>query len=1010
MREPFQIKHPRAFTVLASLLFAIVPASSQVSGLDGKPVVSVVYLPAKQPLAPQDLSRLQQVTAGSPYSARDVAESIDRLFATGAYSDIQVDVEQQPTGLVVKFLTKTTPFVGHVGVTGKVSSPPSRTNLVSAAEFTLGTPFAEADLQTAQKTIQKLFTGNGLYDAQVALEKNLNSNTGLVDITIRVRAGKRARYEMPTVMGDPKLSDSTIVRATGWRIILIHRWRGVSQSLTNSGLEKIRHKYTDKDLLTASVQSTAMDYDPQTRRVKPVLNIEAGPKIEVKTVEAKIRKGRLKTMVPIYQEGAVDNDLLFEGARNLRDYFQSNGYPDAEVDFRTTPVTKDHQTIEFIVSKGTPRKLVRVDIQGNRYFDTEIIKERLFLLPASFRFRHGRYSDALRKRDEETIANLYRFNGFHSVKVTSNAAENYKGKPGQVAVTYQIEEGPQWLVSKFTTEGIDEKDFAALEPRLSVAPGEPYSTVSMDLDRNLILEYYFRHGYPKAAVEWKITPQTEPGERQPKVDLLCRLTPGPQEFVRGVEVLGLTRTNPKLVRKHLDIHEGDPLSLPDIDRVQRNLDNLGVFARVDSAIENPDGDESYKYVLYDVDEASRYNVRVGVGAEIAQLGATTANLSQPEGRTGFSPRFLLDVDRIDFLGTGDTISFDGRYSNLEQRLGLNYVLPHFLNEHGSSLTFSALYDVAANVQTFSAKREETSVQLSQKLSKPSTILFSYAYRRVSTYNIAIPDLLVPQLAQPVRIGIFSANYVQDRRDSPTNPTKGIYNTLAVGIASNVLGSQRNFLRVLGRNATYYRLPRHMVLARQVTFGVIKPYSTSASLSPLDAVPLPERFFGGGDLTNRGFGENQAGPRDIGSSVGPDGTATQPTGFPIGGNALFFNNVELRFPLYGANIDGVLFHDMGNIFTNLDSVSFRVHQNNDQDFNYMVHAVGFGLRYRTPVGPIRADFAYSINPPHFVGFSGTINQLLNCNPSLPSSQLPGYCMGVPQQLSHFQFFFSIGQTF
>jgi outer membrane protein insertion porin family len=102
--------------------------------------------------------------------------------------------------------------------------------------------------------------------------------------------------------------------------------------------------------------------------------------------------------------------------------------------------------------------------------------------------------------------------------------------------------------------------------------------------------------------------------------------------------------------------------------------------------------------------------------------------------------------------------------------------------------------------------------------------------------------------------------------------------------------------------------------------------------------------------------------------------------------------------------------MGNIYTNLSSVSCRVHQNNDQDFNYMVHAVGFGLRYRTPIGPIRADFAYSINPPRFVGFNGTIDELLNCNPMLPASQLPSYCVGVPQRLTHFQFFFSIGQTF
>jgi outer membrane protein assembly factor BamA len=89
---------------------------------------------------------------------------------------------------------------------------------------------------------------------------------------------------------------------------------------------------------------------------------------------------------------------------------------------------------------------------------------------------------------------------------------------------------------------------------------------------------------------------------------------------------------------------------------------------------------------------------------------------------------------------------------------------------------------------------------------------------------------------------------------------------------------------------------------------------------------------------------------------------------------------------------------------------RFNQNGVQDFNYMVHAVGFGIRYKTPIGPIRADLAYSINPPSFVGFSGSLQNLLSCNPALPPDQLPAVCRGVPQSISHFQFFFSIGQTF
>ncbi len=171
--------------------------------------------------------------------------------------------------------------------------------------------------------------------------------------------------------------------------------------------------------------------------------------------------------------------------------------------------------------------------------------------------------------------------------------------------------------------------------------------------------------------------------------------------------------------------------------------------------------------------------------------------------------------------------------------------------------------------------------------------------------------------------------------------------------------------------------------------------------------MPERFFGGGADSLRAFPYNQAGPRDTGAPLIPGGPASGATGFPLGGNALFVNNIELRFPFIGENIQGVIFHDMGNVFSSVGKISFRFHQNNLQDFDYTVHAAGFGIRYRTPVGPIRGDLAYSINPPSFIGFTGTPIQLLGCNPAAPPT---GACRGVQQSISHFQFFFSIGQTF
>src|SRR5206468_3245103 len=104
---------------------------------------------------------------------------------------------------------------------------------------------------------------------------------------------------------------------------------------------------------------------------------------------------------------------------------------------------------------------------------------------------------------------------------------------------------------------------------------------------------------------------------------------------------------------------------------------------------------------------------------------------------------------------------------------------------------------------------------------------------------------VPQLVQPVRLGIISANIAQDRRDDSGDPHRGIYNTADVSLATKALGSQRNFSRVLIRNATYHRVTKNIVLARQTQLGIITPFQAPSGLSDQQSVPLPERFFGGG---------------------------------------------------------------------------------------------------------------------------------------------------------------------
>ena len=438
---------------------------------------------------------------------------------------------------------------------------------------------------------------------------------------------------------------------------------------------------------------------------------------------------------------------------------------------------------------------------------------------------------------------------------------------------------------------------------------------------------------------------------------------------------------------------------------------MGVFARVDTAIENPEGETDHKYILYNFEEANRYTLALGFGAQIARFGSPSSNsLAAAGGSTGFSPQASMNLSRLNFLGRGHTVSLRGIYSNLQKRGSISYLAPRFQDIDGRNLTVSLLYDNSLNVRTFASQRQEASVQVSQRFSKATTGLFRIAYRRVSVSNVVIPVLLVPQLVQPVRLGVISANIAQDRRDNSADPHRGTYTTGDVSLAAQI---HRIPAKLLAYSDAQRHLSPNYAEHCLCATNAVRHYQPvrGASGTYRAAVGSASRaFLGGGAESLRAFPYNQAGPRDIGEALVLGGPTSQPTGFPLGGNALLFNNLELRFPFLGPNIQGVLFHDMGNVYSTMSDLSFRFKQRDLNDFNYMVHAVGFGVRYRTPVGPIRGDLAYSINPPSYLGFGGTADQLLQCDPNRPPSELPSFCQATRQRVSHFQFFFSIGQTF
>ncbi len=955
---------------------------------EGRRIVSVRFEPAVQPLPSDYLSRILPLKANEPFRMSDIEATISRLYATGRYADIAAEGEPSGAGVALVIRTRDQWFVGRVDTAGKIKDPPNRGQLSDASTLNLGQPYVEDDLRQATQNITTLLRNNGFYGARVIPHVTRDSTHQQVNVVFDVQPGKRARLTTPAVTGQPGMPAEDIVEATKWKWnlwkISLPWWKQDTQVNINTGEQNVRKMYAKRNRLASSVSVTDMQYDRASNTVRPTLNVVGGPKVDLRTAGAKISKKKLREYVPVYDEQTVDRDLLTEGAKNLKDYYQNQGYFDVEVDFQTKHVPPNQENIVYIINLGRRQKMVKVDVQGNKYFSTEAIRERMFIQPAGLiRLRHGRYSTGFARRDTDAIKSLYQGNGFRDVQVNLQTID--LPKRDEMAVVVRINEGPQYKVANFNLNGVHQLDPEQIRSQLSSIEGQPYSEINVGLDRSFIINTYNAEGFQEAAFSYSAVPGPKPNT----FNVTYTISEGPRRYVRDLLIAGLNETRMGLIRPTIRVHPGDPISLNAMTGMQHNLYDLGIFDQVNMAVQNPDGDTPSKYVVYQIVEGHRYQVAGGFGAELARIGGAQNDWSNPGGATGFSPRASVDINRFNLWGLGHSATFKGTVSSLQQTASLQYLAPRYRNVDGRNILITALYDDRRDVRTFASKREEFSGQLSQKLSKANTVFWRLIFRNVTVdaSTLKIQPLLIPLLSQPAKIGMVESSFVNDRRNDPANATRGMYNTLDGGIATGLFGSRREFLRFLGTNAMYHTFHNNWVFARRVEFGVIKPFGLATGIDPTQAIPLPERFFSGGSTSMRGFPDNQAGPRDPFS------------GFPLGGNALLIHNTELRFPFLGENIDGVLFHDMGNVYSSLSDISFRTHQKNLNDFNYMVHAMGFGIRYRTPLGPVRVDLAYSINPPSFYGFKGTTQQVLF-----------GTAPRVVQNVSHFQFFFSIGQAF
>jgi outer membrane protein assembly factor BamA len=979
---------------LASCLFAAPEVRAQDAAIEGQRVAAITIVDSTGHTVSAGASRLP-LEVNKPFDYSAERESIRALYRTGDFADVQVNANESAGGLDIHFVVTRNFYNNVVRVEG-LKAPPTEAAALAAMRLSLGEPFRESTLREALDRLKDTLRSEGLFQADVKWILTPHADTHQMDVLVIVAPGERATIGSFVLKNQTPFPDAELIRHSGVKV-----QNTFTSARVTRASQKLKKYLVNQGYLGTGILITPGPYDAKSNAVPLTYNVTTGPRVNVTLSGARLSTTKLRQLLPIYAEGAVDQDLLQEGRRNIRDYFQRQGYFDADVQVNShDDAATGQRVIAYEISRGDKFRLAGVGFKGNKYFNKDLLEGRLSLQPASFA-SSGRFSQSLVRDDGESIRGLYMSNGFLDAKVTSSVDDNYAGKKNNLFVSFDIVEGPQTRVQALTIEGNHALSMDTLLAVVGSSPGQPYSAAGVASDRNNILAMYYNEGFPEAHLDETISPGSKPEE----VGITYHITEGQQIDVAKVLLTGYQFTRPGVIARQVTIEPKGPLREGDVVETQRRLYNLGVFTRVQIAAQNPAGSDPEKTMVVDVQEGGRYTFGYGFGFEVLSI-ASTCPINAPPPAPGkkacdpngtqvaASPRGIIELSRANMFGKAQTLSFKARASTLQYRSLVSYSADDFFGHRSLSAALTGFADKTQDVQTFTSTRYEGQFQISEKLSSSSSILYRYFFRRVVASQLRVDPDEIPLYNYPTLVSGFGITYARDRRDNPSDPRRGTFNSVDVSLASQTLGSSASFVRSFFQNSSYYPFGRNFVFARATRFGMenplgktvegSQPVCNSTTIVNEVIIPLPERFFAGGGQSLRGFSLNQAGPRD------------PCTGFPVGGLAVLIFNQELHFPMklpfVGNRLGGTVFYDGGNVYSDVNHINFAWKSASIANLNYFSHTIGFGLRYPTPIGPVRVDIGYQLNPAQYqVVPSGTTT--------------PEFF-----RVSHFGFSFNIGPIF
>ena len=778
-------------------------------------------------------------------------ESLRKLYAMGDFSDIRVAAVPEPAGLSVDFIVKRNYYNNVIQIEG-LQEPPTEPAALAALRLNLGEPFRESALREAVGRLEDTLHSEGLYLAKVTWLLGPHEDTRQMNIYITVDPGPRAKLGIFAIDNQTPYTDLELLK----RSKLSVKNEMTSARLTRAS-QRLKSYLVGQGYLGGAAVITPGTYDAKNNRIPLMMSVTAGPRVRVEISGAHISTGQRRKLLPIYAEGAVDDDLLQEGRRNIRDYLERAGYFNADVDVTSRQEKdkngRDERVISYEVNRGDRFRLAGISFTGNKYFSNELLARQLQLQTASFQ-SSGRFSQQLLRNDVDSIRAMYLSNGFRDVQVTSDIDDTHRGKKNNLFVTFHLVEGTQSRVADLKFDGNQALSTADLLAVTGSTPGQPFSESAIASDRNNILAMYYNDGFPGARFDEEITPASKPNEFR----LVYHITEGQRVEVSKVLLTGYQFTRPGIIRREVAIKPEGPLRESDVVDTQRRLYNLGVFNRVQIAPQNPNGADPQKAVVVDTEEGHRYTIGYGGGFEVQTLAGGSTN---PDGTIiGASPRGIFEIARSNMFGRAQTLSFRVRASTLQYRAALSY--------SANNLSITILSACSSPASPIKRRTSTPSLPFVTKVPCNSSKKFRHRVLCSTAISIAAwksRRLTTPSVLKKSRcsaspdsgVSGFGVTYARDRRDNPSDAKHGNFNTVDLSVASTALASSADFFRASFQTPHSHPLGATSFSPVPCASASNKPTATPPKASPLPArPPLPpvlapiDRSFAGTILRRR----------------------------------------------------------------------------------------------------------------------------------------------------------------